>query len=218
MRVMDHLFERLIIFILGLLIMSFGIVLMIVSNFGVAPWDVLHVGLYNQLGLTIGTWSIIVGITILASSAILLKQWPKFGSYLNMILVGIFIDMFMQIPFLTEPSTYWAKGVMFIIGMIINAYGMGLYISANLGAGPRDSFMLAIQSITGWKISTARRVLEVVVLIIGWLLGGPVFLGTVIFSLGIGTFIGIALPQCEKLTNKIINKHRENPIERGVKI
>src|SRR5690606_14628048 len=150
---------------------------------------------------------ILVGVTILGSSALLMKKWPQFGAYLNMLLIGFFIDMFLLLPFLTEPKTLISKIVMFFIGMILYSYGMGIYISAKLGAGPRDSFMLAMQAKTGWKVSTVRRIMEIVVLFIGWLLGGPVFIGTLIFSVTLGTFIGIALPQCQRLTDKIVSKN-----------
>ncbi|CAM3941008.1 YczE/YyaS/YitT family protein [Lederbergia lenta] len=219
MRKTDNLFARLAIFTVGLLIMSLGIVLMIISDFGASPWDVLHVGLYYQFGLTIGTWSILVGFTILGSSAIMMKEWPQFGAYLNMILIGLFIDMYMLLPFFTEPVSWLGKIMMFTIGMVIYAYGMGIYLSAQLGAGPRDSFMLALQEKMGWKVSNARRMMEVTVLIIGWLLGGPVFIGTIIFSIAAGSFIGLALPQCRKITDKILKKRTlDKEIDRSANI
>ncbi|MBS4176236.1 YczE/YyaS/YitT family protein [Lederbergia citrea] len=221
MRKTNHLLPRLAIFTIGLLVMSLGIDLMIISDFGASPWDVLHVGLFYQFGLSIGTWSIIVGLFILGSSALMMKEWPQFGAYLNMILIGIFIDMYMLLPFLTEPGSWIGKTIMFFIGMIIYAYGMGIYLSAQLGAGPRDSFMLAMQVKTGWKVANVRRFMEVAVLITGWLLGGPVFVGTIVFSVAAGTFIGLALPQCKKLTDtflkneKLKNLFNRNEIERG---
>ncbi|WP_306666529.1 YczE/YyaS/YitT family protein [Heyndrickxia ginsengihumi] len=135
---------RLIVFIIGLLVMSFGIDLFIVSNLGATPWDTLHVGLYEHFGLTIGSWSIIVGFFVLGPSALFLKEWPKFGAYLNMILCGVFIDLFLKLPFMVTPDTLTGKIIMFLAGLLINGYGMGIYISAKLGAGPRDSFMLAV--------------------------------------------------------------------------
>ncbi|GIN71032.1 putative membrane protein YczE [Bacillus sp. J14TS2] len=215
-----ELYKRFFLFVIGLLIMSFGIVLMIISNFGVSPWDVLHVGLYYQLGLTIGTWSILIGFIVLGSSSLLMKRWPKFGAYLNMILVGLFIDMYMKIPFLIEPDHMVEKFFMFFIGMIINAYGMGIYLSAEMGAGPRDSFMLALQEKTGWKIATVRRIMEVIVLAVGWILGGPVFYGTIIFSLTVGTFIGFALPQCQFIARKFlkVNNKLDQRIERSAEL
>lgn len=222
MRKSDHLLARFFIFTFGLLIMSLGIVLIIVSDFGASPWDVLHVGLYYQLGLSIGTWSVIVGFAILGASGIMMREWPKLGAYLNMILVGLYIDMLMMLPFLTEPQGWMGKIIMFTVGMIIYSYGMGIYLSAELGAGPRDSFMLALTAKTKWKVSNARRFMEVVVLIMGWLLGGPVFIGTIVFSLAVGTFIGIALPQCRTLTNKWVYKKSEiqmmEEIKRGASL
>ncbi|MFD1705503.1 YitT family protein [Siminovitchia sediminis] len=199
--------------------MALGITLTIVADVGAAPWDVLHVGLYYQFGLTIGTWNIIIGFIVLGSAGIMMKEWPRFGAYLNMIFVGAFIDMYMSLPFMVEPATWYGKSVMFLAGMVVYAYGMGIYLSAKLGAGPRDSFMLALTARTKWKVSNARRLMEIGVLVIGWLLGGPVFIGTVIFSLAAGTFIGIALPQCQALANKWLkDKDTNAEIERGASI
>lgn len=221
MRKNDHIIPRLIIFTTGLLIMALGIVLMIVSDMGASPWDVLHVGLHYQFGLTIGTWSILVGVLILGSSALMMRQWPQFGAYINMFALGVFIDMYMMLPFMTEPDGWLGKTIMFLAGMVIYTYGMGIYISAQLGAGPRDSFMLAMTERTGWKISNVRRIMEVAVLIIGWLLGGPVFIGTVVFSLSVGTLIGFALPQCQRLTKHVLKKRETEPgkeLERGASL
>jgi uncharacterized protein len=186
--------------------MAFGLDLMIVADFGATPWDVLHVGLFQHIGLTIGTWSIIVGFFVLAISAVIMRRWPKLGAYLNMLLVGIFMDIILKLPLLVTPESMIGKIMMFIAGVIINGIGMGIYISAQLGAGPRDSFMLAVTARTGWKVSHVRRLMEVIVLVIGWLLGGPVFIGTIIFSISIGTIVGIALPKCQLLTDKMIEK------------
>ncbi|HZG72258.1 MAG TPA: hypothetical protein VEY51_12055, partial [Chondromyces sp.] len=110
--------------------------------------------------------------------------------------------------------------MMFAIGVFAMGYGMGIYISAQMGAGPRDSFMLAVMQKTGWKVSHIRRSMELVVLLIGWWLGGPVHLGTIIFSLIIGTVSGYALPQCQAFTDFLIKKINVNKEEtdRGVNI
>ena len=201
---------RFMIYLLGLLIMSLGIVLLILADLGPSPWDVLHVGLYYKFGLTIGSWNIIAGFFILGTSAIISKSIPQFGAFLNMILVGLFIDMYLMIPFLHTPSTLTGKVVMFAAALLINCYGMGLYISAQLGAGPRDSLMLAITSKTGWKVGKVRSTMEVLVLIVGWLLGGPLFWGTIVISLMIGVIAGFSLPQCQRLTNMILQSLKKN--------
>jgi uncharacterized protein len=192
------------IYFIGLLVMSFGIVLTIKADVGCAPWDVLHIGLYRKFGLTIGTWSIIVGIVILTLSSLLVKQLPKLGAFLNMLFVGIFIDMYMMVPYLQTPATTTGRFVMLLIGIVIAGYGMGMYISAKVGAGPRDSLMLALMNLTGWKVQYIRIAMEGVVLLVGWLLGGPVSIGTLIFCVTIGSVAGIALPQCRRITERII--------------
>lgn len=202
---------RFIIYLFGLLVMMFGLVLIILADLGPAPWDVLHVGLYYSFGLTLGTWSIIVGIVILSLSAIIAKAFPKFGAFLNMILCGIFIDMYMMIPFLETPSTFIGKIIMFVLGLIINGYGMGIYISAQLGTGPRDSLMMAVTSMFGWKVRNVRIAIEVLALSIGWLLGGPLFWGTLVYGIAIGLIAGFALPQCQYLTDQILGRFQKDP-------
>lgn len=197
---------RSLIFISGLLILALGIVLTIKADLGVAPWDVLHIGMYYQFGLTIGSWSIIVGILILASSALIMKSFPKLGSFINMVLVGIFIDLLLLLPFLTTPTFFWGRLIMLLVGLIVLAFGMGIYISANFGAGPRDSLMLAVNVKTGWKVQNVRLVMEVSVLIVGWILGGPVHIGTIIISVTMGYIVGFTLPACQKMTDWILLK------------
>jgi uncharacterized membrane protein YczE len=195
---------RWLIFMIGLIIMAFGIVLMIRADIGSAPWDVFHIGLTIQLGLTIGTWSIIAGFFIIGLTSLLTKAWPQLGALVNMFLVGIFIDLFMLVPWIQKPDAFIGQLIMLIMGIVIIGYGIGLYIAPKCGAGPRDSLMLALTQISGWKVQWVRGVLEIVVLIAGWLLGGPVFIGTIIFSLGIGTIVGFTLPQCQGFVDSII--------------
>lgn len=197
---------RFMIYLIGLLIMSLGIVFLIIADLGPSPWDVLHVGLFLQFGLTIGTWNIVAGLFILTLSAFITRSIPQFGAFLNMILVGFFIDMYMLLPFMQTPSFLIGKILMFAVGLILSAYGMGIYISAQLGAGPRDSLMLAITSKTGWKVGYVRNVMEILAFMAGWLIGGPLFWGTVVISFTLGTISGYALPQCQHLTDFILAK------------
>lgn len=133
---------RWLIFFGGIIIMSFGIVLMIEADLGAAPWDVLHIGLTKQFGLTVGTWAIIVGFWIVVVTSLLTKEWPQLGSFLNMMFVGIFIDIFRI--FIGTPATILGQYVMLLVGVVVCGYGIGLYIAPKCGAGPRDSLMLAI--------------------------------------------------------------------------
>jgi uncharacterized membrane protein YczE len=196
--------KRWLIFMIGLIIMAFGIVLMIRAELGSAPWDVFHIGLTIQLGLTIGTWSILVGFFIIGLTALLTRSWPQWGAFINMLLVGVFIDIFMLVPWIQTPSFFLGQLSMLIIGIVIVGYGIGLYIAPRCGAGPRDSLMLALTQITGWKVQWVRGAMELIVLASGWWLGGPVFIGTILFSLGIGSIVGFTLPQCQSFVDRII--------------
>jgi uncharacterized protein len=212
-----QLIPRFLIYFFGLLIMALGIVLILKANLGATPWDVLHVGLYYQFGLTIGSWSIIVGLVILGMSAILTKKIPQIGAFINMLSVGIFIDMYLFLPFIQTPNSFIGKAFMFLIGLVIMCYGMGFYISPNLGAGPRDSLMLALTSRTGWKVRNIRGTMEIFVLLIGWLLGGPVSFGTFMLSLLIGPLFGFAMPQCNFVTNFLLGKLKvQDPLNKNI--
>lgn len=201
-RKQQRLLFRWLIFMVGLIIMSFGIVLMIKANLGSAPWDVLHIGLTINLGLTIGTWSIIMGVIVIGVTCLLTRTWPQLGALANMLFVGIFIDIFMYAFAWLEPTELWFRVALLLSGIIIIGYGIGLYIAPKCGAGPRDSLMLALTEKLGWKVQYVRGAMEVVVLLAGWLLGGPVFLGTILFTFGIGSVVGYTLPQCQKLVDK----------------
>jgi uncharacterized membrane protein YczE len=194
------------IYFIGLLIMTFGVVLTIKADLGVSSWDVLHIGLYYQFGLTIGTWSIIIGALVLIFTTLLTKKPPQVGAFINMVSVGIFMDLYLMIPFLQTPESFIGQLIMLMVGIVVLGYGMGLYLSAKIGAGPRDSLMMAFVAKTGKSISLIRGSIEIIVLIIGWFLGGPVFIGTIITTVTIGYIAGIMIPFCQKTTDRILNK------------
>lgn len=213
MKKNDHVIQPIVtwlIYFIGLLIMALGIVLTIKADLGVSAWDVLHIGLYYQFGLTIGTWSIITGLFVLSVASLLSKKRPKLGAFVNMVSVGIFIDLYLMVPFLQTPVSIIGKLIMLLIGIIILCYGMGLYISAKRGTGPRDSLMIALVNKTGKSITFIRGSIEVIVLFFGWLLGGPVFIGTIIATATIGYVAGFMIPYCDKWTAGIMLKLSSN--------
>lgn len=184
------------VFLIGIMIMSFGIALMITADLGSAPWDVLHIGLTNHFGLTVGSWTVIMGFLLLLISTLISKEWPQLGAYVNMIFVGMFVDLFLFL--LQTPPSLIAKSVMLIVGILIMGFGIGVYISPRCGAGPRDSMMLAISRKTGASVAKVRILMEVLVLAVGWGLGGTVFVGTILFSLFIGHITGFSLNYCQQ--------------------
>jgi len=184
-------------FTAGLLIFAFGISLTIKGQLlGVGPWDVLHMGLYLNFGLTIGSWSIISGLVLVVGTSIWTKRFPKLGTWLNMIVVGIFIDFFNWL--LPDVTQYFGQTVFFIAGVLIMGLGVGIYVAPNIGAGPRDSVMLLIVEKTGTSVKRARTSMEIVVGVMGWILGGPIGIGTVMIAILLGQIVHITLPMTNR--------------------
>ncbi len=198
-------FLRWSFFVFGLLVLGLGAALTIEGKLlGASPWDVFHYGMFLQLGLTIGTWSIIVGFILLTAASIATKKSPKIGAFLNMLLLGLFIDFFMWL--LPNTDSLIGSLSFFILGVILMGYGVGLYVSADLGSGPRDSIMLLIMDKTGWSIQWVRNGMEALVLILGWALGGPVGVGSVLIVFFLGPIVGFSLPQCKTLLQYLLVK------------
>lgn len=177
------IFVRLFIFTLGLITLSLGIATTIrVQYLGLHPWDVLSVAFNDLFGLSIGSWNIIIGILLTMLSVILDRSYVKVGTFINLLMVGIFVDLFLWLDFLPVASNSWIDIVVMVVGILIMGIGGGLYNSVGLGAGPRDGFMLSISDKTGYSIRAVRITIESFVLIIGLLIGGPVFIFSLIFT------------------------------------
>lgn len=198
---------RWLFFFVGLLVLGLGIALTIKGRrFGVGSWDVLHVGLFNSVGLSIGLWSIILGVLIITVASIGLRQFPKLGTFMNMIFTGLFIDFFYWL--LPDPQVLATQLLAFVLGVLLMAVGCGIYISADLGAGPRDTLMLLAVKKLNWSVTKARTLMEIVVAILGFLLGGPIGVGTVFMAFGLGPIIQVSLGYSQKLLGRLLMKER----------
>jgi uncharacterized membrane protein YczE len=168
--------------LLGIPILGFGIALTLEAGLGVSPYDVLHQGVAKQTGLSFGTVVIVVGLAILLLW-IPLRQRPGIGTVVNTLTVGLVIDA--SLWMLPEPDVLAARIALLLVGVVVAALGMGLYIGAGLGPGPRDGLMTGIAS-KGFPLWAVRTALEVAALVAGWALGGNVGIGTVVFAFSIG--------------------------------
>jgi uncharacterized membrane protein YczE len=186
-----NLRRRLIQLNLGLVLFGVGIAMMLQSSQGLPPWDVLHQGLATQFGLTVGIWSIIVSVAVLAAW-IPLRERDGVGTVLNAIIIGVVIDLAaLIVP--TPDHVAWQL-TMNLAGILLIGLASGMYIGANLGPGPRDGLMTAI-SRRGPSIRATRWGIEIVVLIAGILMGGTFGVGTVAFALFIGPIVQFFLPR-----------------------
>lgn len=192
--------RRLFVVICGLFIMSTGIACTYRSGLGLGPWDALHQGISRHMSLTFGQAGILVGALIILTS-LLLKVRLGVATILNMILVGVFIDFELHTNWLSNLSTasLLLRFPVDALGVFLMGLGTAFYIAPHLGAGPRDGLMLRLNVLTKVRIAIVRTFIECSVLLIGFLLGGAVGVGTLLFALGVGPSVEVSMWLIEKL-------------------
>lgn len=179
--------RRWLLFCQGIILLSFGLSLTVWAKvMGVGPWDSFHLGLTNYIPFNFGQVVQLVGaVAILIGMVLGVK--PKLGTILNMLGIGWLANFFLSL----FPSGFLVKigptsFLVFMAGVVISGVGTGLYIAADVGIGPRDSIMVGFNKKFGIRVGYARTILEVTAVILGFLLGGPIGIGTIIFSLTVG--------------------------------
>ncbi len=175
---------------IGLFIYGLGLALMVKASVGIAPWDVFAQGLSIQARISYGWASVAVSAIVLICWIPLKQRWG-IGTVLNGLLIGLFADFWMAL--LPLNTNYLLQLSQFVLGMCVVAVATGLYISARLGTGPRDGLMIGTQRLLGWKFWQIRTMYEGTVLLIGWLMGGQVREGTLIFAVCIGYLMQLSL-------------------------
>jgi uncharacterized membrane protein YczE len=183
--------RRVLQLLIGLVLYGVGDGLMITAGLGVDPWTVFAQGLAQHTGIGVGWITNIVGLLVLLLW-IPLRQKPGIGTLLNVLLVGTAIQA--TVTVVPPAHGLFAQVLVLLAGVVVVAIASGLYIGAHFGPGPRDGLMTGMHARLGWPIWVSRLSVELTVLVIGWLLGGTVGLGTVVFALGIGPLVHIALP------------------------
>ena len=181
---------RLVQLYAGLVLYGVSSSLLVLAGLGLDPWDVFHQGLSRTFGLAIGTWAIIVGALVLLLW-IPLRQRPGIGTVSNVILVGLTMDV--VLGHVGQPHAMAARIACLICGVFLNGVATGAYIGAGLGPGPRDGLMTGLAA-RGHSIRVVRAGLELTVLVTGWLLGGTVGVGTVLYALSIGPLAHFFIP------------------------
>ena len=203
------LLRRLVLLYLGLLLFGLSAAMMVQASLGLDPWNVLHEGLTLHLNVSFGT--VIIGLgALLMLIWIPLRQRPGLGTISNVLLVGLAADASLAV--LPQPDDLLLSGALLIGGIVLNGIASGMYIGAGLGPGPRDGLMTGLAARTGWSIRFTRTALEICVLALGWLLGGAVGLGTVLYALGIGPIIHVFLPLFEAMVRKPERERRAGAV------
>mgnify|MGYP003979799163 FL=1 len=182
----------------GLTLFGLGEGLLIVSASGASPWSVLAQGLYLNLGFSVGVITIFISFIVLLLW-IPLKQKIGIGTILNALIIGLMIDVCFR--HVATPESYINQIILGAVAVAIVGLGGGIYLVANLGAGPRDGLMIGLQKKTNLPIALVRGTLEITVMSFGWYLGGTVGVGTLLFAFGIGPCVALGLFLVNKLFN-----------------
>jgi len=174
----------------GLTIFGIGDALLIASGAGNSPWTVLSQGVSRISGWSIGVTTFLTSLAVLLLW-IPLKQTPGIGTILNAVIISVAIEL--SLPYLPQPDNYLLQIVEISFGILLVGFGSGLYLIANLGPGPRDGLMTGLQRVTNLSVARVRTTIEITVVLLGWMLGGTVGLGTLMFAFGIGPAVSMDL-------------------------
>lgn len=189
-------FSTMILLIVGLIIFGAGDAVLISARLGNTPWTVLAEGIAENLGWSIGESTFFVSFMVLLLW-IPLREKPGIGTILNAILIAATIEFLL--PILPTPETFSLQIIQVLAGIVLVAIGSGLYLTANLGPGPRDGTMTGLTKVTGIPIGRIRSGIEIFVIAIGWTLGGKFGIGTILFAILIGPCVAICLNMAGRL-------------------
>ena len=183
--------RRLAQLLVGLTLYGVSMAMMVRSTLGLDPWDVLHAGIAAHVPLSFGQVTIVVGALVLLLW-VPLRQWPGLGTLANVVVIGLAADA--GLALIPAPESLWTRVPLLVVGIVLNGIAGGLYIGSQLGPGPRDGLMTGLVARTGVSVRVIRTGIELTVLTTGWLLGGTVGVGTVVYALAIGPLTQAFLP------------------------
>ncbi|WP_446852794.1 YczE/YyaS/YitT family protein [Halobacillus faecis] len=188
----------------GIIIMTLGIALTIQSALGTSPFDALLVGLHRTFGLTIGSWEIVVGFSMIVFNAIAEKRRPELLALATSLLTGIGIDFWVfTIRDTIHPDVFWTQMVCLVAGMSIAGFGIALNLQADFAPNPFDRMMLVVSKLTGWNVSISRALISILLVLLAFLFSGAIGIGTVLITLFSGPVIQGFMAQINKFDQRL---------------
>jgi uncharacterized membrane protein YczE len=185
---------------IGFILFGLAIDIMVQAGIGLGPWDVLHMALTYHFPITLGEANIAVAALIIVCDVIL-REPLGWGTVANMLFIGLWIDLLK--PFVPAvPEIVWIQIPYLLLSTLVMGFATAIYVGVNAGAGPRDSLMLALSRISKTSLRIARTCLEIIAVALGWTLGGPAWLGTVVFAVSVGPAVQLAFKLLKVQTHK----------------
>ncbi|WP_245183558.1 YczE/YyaS/YitT family protein [Lentibacillus salicampi] len=195
-------------YLIGLIILTLGIALTILSKMGASPYDALLVGLQRTFGLTVGSFEIIVGFTMVLGNALAEKRRPEFFALITSFVTGIGIDMWLfLLGDVVTPATWYGEWAALLPGTILMALGVAFYLQSKIAPNPMDRSMLVISKLTGWNVSWSRVAISIVLVMAAFIFGGAIGIGTLINALFSGFIISFFLPYVRMFKSRKRYKH-----------
>jgi uncharacterized protein len=196
--------KRLVIYLVGLIITAFGIAMIILSSVGAGPWDTVAVGLNKHLGLTIGMWSIISQGMVVLLTGVIERKRLQYGSVVAILIRSAFLDAWLYLVFskIDLTSSWEIQWLSFVIGVMAVGVGIGIYVEADLPKSPIDGLMIALMERFGWSLNVSRIMIESSAVLMGFLLGGPVGVGTIMIAIMLGKIVQISNGSVKKILSK----------------
>ncbi|MGR9048069.1 YczE/YyaS/YitT family protein [Halobacillus faecis] len=201
---MKRIYMRTMYYSVGIIIMTLGIALTIQSALGTSPFDALLVGLHRTFGLTIGSWEIVVGFSMIVFNAIAEKRRPELLALATSLLTGIGIDFWVfTIRDTIHPDVFWTQMVCLVAGMSIAGFGIALNLQADFAPNPFDRMMLVVSKLTGWNVSISRALISILLVLLAFLFSGAIGIGTVLITLFSGPVIQGFMAQINKFDQRL---------------
>jgi uncharacterized protein len=203
---------RYVFYVLGILLLTLGISFTIQSNLGTSPFDALLVGLSMNVGLTVGSWEIIIALLLIGCNSILKRQRPEFLGLLTAVLTGIGIDMWLFLLHnLITPELWYSKGVCLGIGLVVMGLGTAIYLHTNIAPIPIDRLTLILQELTGTNIFFSRTFIYLLFLIMAMISNGPIGVGTLLTVCLGGLILNYFMPLTKIVIDRILIQSSESP-------
>ncbi|MFD2925891.1 YczE/YyaS/YitT family protein [Halobacillus naozhouensis] len=201
--------RRMTFYFLGIIILTFGIALTIQSRLGTSPFDALLVGLFRTFGLTVGSWEIVVGLTMILFNALAEKRRPEYLALLTSLMTGVSIDAWLfAIDGWAVPETLLTKATCLGIGVVTSALGIAINLQADFAPNPFDRSMLVVRNLTGWNVSVSRAAISIVLVLLAALFNGAIGVGTIIITFLSGVLIHLFTPYVSRADQFLANRYR----------